>query len=112
MLDRPERLVSDMAKNASHATAAPSQSKPQAKPDSKPAPDPITPDSFAQIDAEKFTRNMLDVGLRSQQLIGDYIKRAAARDSSGPLDPLNVSGAFLALAKAMSTDRQTVINTQ
>ncbi len=93
-----------MAKNPSHATAAQQQSKP--------APDPITPDSFAQIDAEKFTRNMLDVGLRTQQLIGDFIKRAASSDSQAPLDPLNVSGAFLALAKAMSTDRQTVINTQ
>ena len=82
-------------------------------PRSEPQAEPITPDSFAQLDGEKFARNMLSVGIRSQRLLSDFIKRAAnGTKSPTPLDPLNVSGAFLALAKAMSTDRQTVIDSQ
>src|SRR6185312_271440 len=90
--------------------------RPMAKnptPRSEPQAEPITPDSFAQLDGEKFARNMLSVGIRSQRLLSDFIKRAAnGTKSPAPLDPLNVSGAFLALAKAMSTDRQTVIDSQ
>ncbi|HVZ28094.1 MAG TPA: hypothetical protein VG798_05510, partial [Rhizomicrobium sp.] len=71
----------------------------------------ISPDSFAQIDREKFAQNMLKVGMQTQQLLGEFVKRMAAREP-GPLDPLNVSGAFLALVKAMAQDRQTVIDGQ
>ena len=62
----------------------------------------ISPDSFAQLDREKFASNMLKVGVQTQQLLLDFVKRMANRDNAGPLDPLNISGAFLALAKAMS----------
>ena len=34
------------------------------------------------------------------------------REKTGPLDPLNVSGAFFALLKAMGSDRETVMETQ
>src|ERR1700753_2169553 len=67
----------------------------------------ISPDSFAQIDREKFAQNMLKVGLQTQQLLSEFFKRLAAREP-GPLDPLNVSGAFLSLVKDMGQDRQTV----
>jgi len=72
----------------------------------------ISPDSFAQLDREKFTQNMLKVGVQTQQLLAEFFKRMASQDRAGPLDPLNVSGAFLALAKAMGEDRQTVFNGQ
>jgi polyhydroxyalkanoate synthase len=72
----------------------------------------ISAGSFAQIDTEKFARNMISVGVRTQQLIGDFIRRRADAGPPGPLDPLNISGAFLALAKAMSDDRETVLNAQ
>ena len=86
--------------------------QPKPGPGSKPAPELISADSFAQIDQEKFARNMWNVGLKAQHLIGDFIQRAASRDTAEPLDPLNISGAFLTLAKAMSSDQQTVVNTQ
>jgi polyhydroxyalkanoate synthase len=86
--------------------------QPKAGPDSKPVPELISADSFAQIDQEKFARNMWNVGLKAQHLIGDFIQRMASRDKAEPLDPLNISGAFLTLAKAMSGDQQTVVNTQ
>src|SRR5277367_1768831 len=72
----------------------------------------ISPDSFAQLDREKFTQNMLKVGAQTQQLLAGYFKRMANQDRSGPLDPLNVSGAFLALVKAMGEDRETVLHGQ
>ena len=68
----------------------------------------ISPDSFAQLDRELFARNMLKVGMQTQHLLTEFFKRIAARDNPGPLDPLNVSGAFLALAAAMGQDRETV----
>src|ERR1700744_2027810 len=89
-----------------HASPKPSESK------AAPAPDLISADSFAQLDGEKFTRNMLSVGVKSQQLIADYIKRSTDGHKPGPLDPLNISGAFLALTKAMSGDSETVLNAQ
>ena len=55
---------------------------------------------------------MLTVGVKSQQLLVDFTTRMASRDRSGPLDPLNISGAMLSLAKAMSGDREAVIDAQ
>jgi polyhydroxyalkanoate synthase subunit PhaC len=78
-------------------------------------PDPqgaISPDSFAQLDREKFTQNMLKVGVQTQELLAEFFKRMASHDQAGPLDPLNVSGAFLALVKAMGEDRETVLSGQ
>jgi polyhydroxyalkanoate synthase len=72
----------------------------------------ISPDSFAQLDREIFARNMLKVGVQTQHLLTEFFKRITTQDNPGPLDPLNVSGAFLALAAAMSQDQETVINGQ
>ncbi len=74
--------------------------------------DPSLSDRLAQLDREKFARNMLMVAGQSQRLIGDFLKRWASGEDPGPLDPLNVSGAFFALLKAMGTDRETVMETQ
>ena len=74
--------------------------------------EPSLSDRLTHLDREKFTRNMLLVAEQSQRLIGDFLKRWAARESLGPLDPLNVSGAFFALLKAMSEDRGTVLDSQ
>jgi polyhydroxyalkanoate synthase len=74
--------------------------------------DPSLSDRFANLDREKFARNMLLVAGQSQRLIADFLKRWAARENPGPLDPLNVSGAFFALLNAMGTDRETVMESQ
>ncbi len=86
----------------------PKTAAPSAKSES---PEAISADSFAQLDSEKFAQNMLKVGAQTQKLLSGFVKRMAERES-GPLDPLNVSGAFLTLAKAMSQDHQTVIEGQ
>jgi polyhydroxyalkanoate synthase len=72
----------------------------------------ISPDSFAQLDREKFARNMLKVGVQTQHLLSEFFKRITSQTDPGPLDPLNVSGAFLALAAAMGQDHETVVSGQ
>ena len=64
------------------------------------------------LDTGEFARNMLSVGMKSQQLLVDFIARSAKRESPSPLDPLNISGAMMALAKAMSGDRAHVLEAQ
>jgi polyhydroxyalkanoate synthase len=70
-------------------------------------------DYFAHLDQEKFARNMFEVAAQSRQLMTDFLKRwTARRENPGPLDPLNLSGAFLSLLSAMGSDRQTVMDSQ
>ncbi|HEY8254053.1 MAG TPA: hypothetical protein VIG39_05395 [Rhizomicrobium sp.] len=64
------------------------------------------------IEPQAFARNMLTVGMKSQQLLVDFIARMARREDPGPIDPLNISGAMMALAKAMSGDREAVLKAQ
>src|SRR5580693_5557208 len=74
-----------------------------------PVPESVTPD---RLDTREFARNMLTVGMKSQKLLVDFMARAAERESPVPLDPLNISGAMLSLAKAMSGDREAVAEAQ
>jgi polyhydroxyalkanoate synthase len=64
------------------------------------------------LNTGEFARNMLSVGMKSQQLLADFIARSARRENPGPLDPLNISGAMMALTKAMSGDRAHVLEAQ
>ena len=67
---------------------------------------------FSQVDGEKFARNMFTVASQSQKLMGDFLQRWMAQGKHGPLDPLNVSGAFMSLLRAMGGDHETVMNAQ
>jgi polyhydroxyalkanoate synthase len=71
-----------------------------------------TPESASGLDSQEFARNMLTVGMKSQQLLLDFAGRMAKRDKAAPLDPLNISGAMMTLAKAMSGDREAVTAAQ
>jgi polyhydroxyalkanoate synthase len=76
---------------------------------------PSSPESAPPPDAlntQEFARNMLTVGVKSQQLVLDFIGRMASRENSGPVDPLNISGAMLSLVKAMGGDREAVAEAQ
>jgi polyhydroxyalkanoate synthase len=86
---------------ASRATSQPAESA-----------EPSLSDRFAQLDRGKFARNMMLVAGQSQKLVAEFLQRWAARENLGPLDPLNVSGAFFALLKAMGEDRGTVMESQ
>jgi polyhydroxyalkanoate synthase subunit PhaC len=74
------------------------------------AESPATPPEG--LEPQLFARNMLTVGMKSQQLLVDFIARMAKREDPGPIDPLNISGAMMALAKAMSADREAVLKAQ
>ncbi len=88
----------------------PSKSASAKSPGSPPAPESgFSPES---LDTREFTRNMLTVGVKSQKLLVDFIARMSARENPGPIDPLNISGAMMALAKAMGGDRDAVVAAQ
>jgi len=82
---------------------------PSKSPAAPASPESAPPDA---LDTREFARNMLTVGVKSQQLMLDFIARMAARENPGPIDPLNISGAMLALVKAMGGDRDAVIEAQ
>jgi polyhydroxyalkanoate synthase len=82
---------------------------PSKAPAARPATESAAPD---RLDTQEFARNMLTVGMKSQKLLVDFVARMAERDNPGPLDPLNISGAMLSLAKAMSGDREAVTRAQ
>ncbi|HVV64832.1 MAG TPA: class I poly(R)-hydroxyalkanoic acid synthase [Rhizomicrobium sp.] len=64
-------------------------------------------------DPAAFARNLVQVGQQSQKLLGDFIKRQTTRDASGgPLDPLNLTGAFTSLLKSMTANPTIVIEAQ
>ena len=86
---------------------APKQTAPSSE-----SAEPSLSDRLAHLDREKFARNLLLVAGQSQRLMADFLRRWAARENPGPLDPLNVSGAFFALLKAMGEDRGTVLESQ
>jgi polyhydroxyalkanoate synthase len=78
-------------------------------------PTPAAPESApaaGALDTREFARNMLTVGMKSQKLMLDFIARMSSRDDPGPIDPLNISGAMMALAKAMGSDREAVAAAQ
>jgi polyhydroxyalkanoate synthase len=84
-------------------------------PPKDPAPSSAAPESAPApetLDTREFARNMLTVGMKSQKLVLDFITRMGSREDPGPIDPLNISGAMLALAKAMGSDREAVIAAQ
>jgi polyhydroxyalkanoate synthase len=84
-----------------------------ARPEKTPKPpESDAPQGAPSLNGEEFARNMLTVGMKSHQLLADFVARMAKRDNAGPIDPLNISGAMLALAKAMSGDRDQVIAAQ
>jgi len=73
-------------------------------PDAAPPPPPPSPETLA--------RNLLRAGVRAQELAGENFRRMAERPIKGPLDPLNISGALVALTKAMGESRETVADAQ
>jgi polyhydroxyalkanoate synthase len=89
-------------------------------PSKAPAPDKKTdtppPESQGAapdgLNTQEFARNMLTVGVKSQQLLVDFVARMARRDTAAPLDPLNISGAMLNLVKAMGGNRDQVAQAQ
>ena len=61
-------------------------------------------------DPGAFARNMVQVGIQSQQLLADFVRRQAGKfGSSEPLDPLNVTGAFMDLLRGIVADPAAIM---
>ena len=76
-------------------------------------PEAGTPADYKIGDPGAFARNMVQVGIRSQQLLGDFVRRQTQKAGTGePLDPLNISGAFSELLRGMVADPSAIMEAQ
>jgi polyhydroxyalkanoate synthase subunit PhaC len=78
----------------------------------KPPSPPPAETADESPNAELFARNMLQVGIKSQKLLMDFAARMTRPEASGPIDPLNISGAMMELVKAMGESREAVAQAQ
>ena len=77
-----------------------------------PRKDPEVPGNpYAIGDGVEFLRNMTRVGLQSQKLLGDFVKRQTEA-GSGPRDPLNLADTFMALLNGMAAHPSAMIEAQ
>jgi polyhydroxyalkanoate synthase len=88
----------------SAASAAP---KTEAKPET-----PADGSAYQIGDAGEFARNMVIVGEKAQRLLGDFVKHQAEKFGQEPLDPLNIAGTFMELAKKMAANPAVLIEAQ
>jgi polyhydroxyalkanoate synthase len=61
-------------------------------------------ESYRIGNAGEFARNMVRVGAQSQRLLSEFLKRQSEKLGSEPLDPLNLSGAFMELVRGMAAN--------
>ena len=67
---------------------------------------------YAIADPAAFAQNMVRVGMQSQRLIADFLKRQAAKSGSEPFDPLNLTGTFSTFLRAMAENPTQLIEAQ
>ena len=66
---------------------------------------------YAIGDGVEFLRNMTRVGLQSQKLLGDFVKRQTEAGSR-PRDPLNLTDTFMALLSSMAAHPSAMVEAQ
>jgi polyhydroxyalkanoate synthase subunit PhaC len=69
-------------------------------------------DAYKIGDPGAFARNMVRVGMQSQQLLRDFMKRQSAKTGNEPRDPLNLTGTFMELLRGMVADPAVVMQAQ
>jgi polyhydroxyalkanoate synthase len=74
---------------------------------------PAEANPYAIADPTLFAKNMVRVGIQSQRLIADFVKRQAAKaGNSEPLDPLNLSGTFSPFLRALAENPARLLEAQ
>jgi polyhydroxyalkanoate synthase len=64
-------------------------------------------------DPALFARNMMQVGVQSRRLLGDFLKRQSAKvGGNEPADPLNLAGTFMELLRGMAANPAAVMEAQ
>ncbi|HSM95621.1 MAG TPA: hypothetical protein VLT91_06240, partial [Rhizomicrobium sp.] len=87
--------------------------RPKDGPAAAPAPQQDGVQGYKIGDPGAFARNMVQVGIRSQQLLADFLRRQASKAGSGePRDPLNITGAFTELLRGMVADPGAIMEAQ
>lgn len=97
--------------NRPAASAAPKDAKPT-EPTTPAAQTEVKADGFKVGDPGEFARNMVRIGIQSQRLLNDFLKRQAAKVGNEPVDPLNIGGTFQELLRGMVADPAVVMEAQ
>ena len=69
-------------------------------------------DQYRITDPGEFARNMVQVGIQSQRLLTDFLRNQTEKFGSEPLDPLNLTGAFMDLLRGMVADPAAIMEAQ
>src|SRR5580658_8799811 len=80
--------------------------------DHAPTDDVDGADAYKVGDPGEFARNMVKVGIQSQRLLSDFMKRQASKSGSEPRDPLNIGGTFMELLRGMVADPAVMMEAQ
>jgi len=71
-----------------------------------------TPTDTKVIDPAIFSQVMTSIAERSQRLVADFLARQAADPAIGPVDPLNLGGAFLEMTTRLMSDPARLVEAQ
>ena len=63
-------------------------------------------------DPAEFSKNLLKVAQRSQQLVAEFLRRQAEKKGGQPLDPLNVGSAFIEMTARMLANPKRLAEAQ
>jgi polyhydroxyalkanoate synthase len=69
-------------------------------------------ESYKIGDPGEFARNMVRVGIQSQQLLSDFLRRQSDNFGKAPLDPLNLGNTFMDLLRGMVADPAPIMEAQ
>jgi len=105
---------SDSPKGNARASGNAKTAKPDASADKDraPADDVGSGDAYKVGDPGEFARNMVRVGIQSQRLLSDFMKRQASKSGNEPRDPLNIGGTFMELLRGMVADPAVMMEAQ
>ena len=105
--DGQGKLKAPPKKAAASSQPPPTDQRPQ-----KPSSDGVSADAYRIEDPGEFAGNMIRVGAQAQRLLGDFFARQRDKPSNAPVDPLNISGAFLDFLKGISANPAAVADAQ
>ncbi len=111
----PPKDAATHAKPVVNAAETPKDAAASAKPVENTAEPPKAAagaNEYKVGDPGQFARNMVHVGIQSQRLLTDFLKRQAGKVGNEPLDPLNIVGTFQDLLRGMVADPAVVMEAQ
>ena len=99
-------------KDATGSKLAPASVPPPRPTPSAPAVEARRGESEALPDAAELSRQMTEIAAKSQQLVGEFLKRQRREDGVGMADPLGIGTAFLEMTARMMADPSRLVQAQ